>query len=386
MSLYPTVPTENGTPLADAAPNGESVTISVTQDGAGFDITVPEGAGTIEIGGVSYAFDTADILGQAPLILGAPTTAAPVPEDLSLLTGVDYVVAPYLYDPAGGVPSVTLTTLRGDETLGTGAGYALTEFDRISGFSVRQDVTNSRGVGGAVAAIVAPLPYEPTRLTFGATHALVKADGVQPGGASTILAVVNAVLDERGGTFFRDASGTRLRAYFSSQSGRVFTSNMDGKLLLNFSEWYAPTEPFEAGDRICLMIQARPDFARYISYRNGALLKTWSRSYSGSTAKIDTTEPLTIGFTDFGSWKDYAIRGGVEDLRIWTDVAEDIDITTNSFAALFMDDTGGAKHPDIANTVFGQPKIWLPTDPAQANALVNLGTAGNFTSKLGVFA
>lgn len=364
-----------------------SVTIRVSDNGESFEMTVAEVPCTVVINDVPYAFDTSDIIGKGPVILSSPTTAEDLPEDLSTLTGVEYVTAPYLYDPSGGAPAVTLSTLRGDEVLGDGAQYAPTDFDRIAGFSVRQKVVNGWGESLALSEIVAPLAHSPALLPFTATSALIKSDGIQPGGADSVLIVVNATLEDRTGTLFRDPSGVELRAYFSSGIGRAYASDVDAGRLLNFNSWYSATDPFETGDRICLMTYLRvPGYAQIALYRNGQLVRASISTRSTASAKIDTTNALTIGHTDFGSYKDYSIKGGYQDFRIWTDLDETPDISTSGIASCFLDDAGDAMNPAIANTRFGMPRIWLPTDPAQADALVNLGTAGNFTSKKGTFA
>ncbi|HEY0214475.1 MAG TPA: hypothetical protein VGC40_12965 [Paenirhodobacter sp.] len=365
----------------------ETVTIQLANDTHSYELSVAEGAGTITINGVSYTYDTADIIGKAPMILFGPRTALPLPADLSTLTSVDYVTGPYLYDPAGGAPVVTLSTRRGDEVLGAGPNYAPTDFDRISGFSAQQNVVNGWGKSAALTEIVAPHPYTPAKLSFTATHALIKSDGIQPGGADSMLIVANMMLEERSGTIYRDTLGTKLRAYFTSQSGRAYASDLNGGLLLNYNDWLKPADPFTADDNICLMLYMNtPGYAQIAYYRNGQKVRASSSTRSAATEKLDTTTVLTIGFTDFGSYKDYSVKGGYWDFRIWTDLAEVPDLGTPSVASCFMTDSGTAKHPDIANARFGTPRIWLPTMPAQANALVNQGSSGNFTSKKGTFA
>lgn len=369
-----------------ALPEG-SVEIALAQDGASYQMTVAEGVGTVEINGQTYAFNTREILGKAPLLLGAPA-ADVAKEEATTAETVNYTAAPYLYDPAGGTPVITLSTLRSDEVLGTGAHYAPTAFDRVAGFRLRQEVVNSLGVGTAETEVLAPLSYATDGLTFGKTHGLIKADGVQPEGAGSLFVALNVRPQDRAGTFFRDTTGIRMRAYFNGGSGRVFVATTDEKRLLNYSEWYAPGDPFEAEDNVCLLIEARPDFSRFASYRNGQFLRTWSRNHTNVTTKIDTTLPFNIGLTDFGVGvrKDYAFEGTLMDLRIWTDIEQRPDVTSKAVAALFIDETGAPKHPAIANMLFGMPRIWVPTDPAEANALVNLGAAGDFTGKTGDFA
>ncbi|MFC3060260.1 hypothetical protein [Paenirhodobacter populi] len=391
MTSYPTSPVVTGqspdTAQPQADPPEESVTIRVADDGRSFELTVAEGTGTIGINGTSYAFDTAEIIGKAPVILAPPTTAAALPEDLAELTSVDYVTGPYLYDPAGGEPVVILRTIRGDEMLDLGPDYAPTPFDRIAGFSVRQEVVNGWGEGTATSEVVAPVAHAPAVLTFTRTSALRKADGIQAGGADSVLIVANTVLERRGGTLFRDPTGGKLRAYFSSGMGRLYASNLNGNKLLNFDGWFNTAIEIAEGDNVCLMLNLRSSgYAQVQSYRNGQVVASTSRTIASAAGKIDTSVMLTIGYTDFGSSKDYSIEGGYQDFRIWTDLAEEIDISTSSFAYAFMDETGAARNPALANDLFGTPRIWLPTDPAQANALVNLGTAGNFTAKSEEFA
>lgn len=363
---------------------GESVTLQLTSGNESYALNVHEGVGTLEINGLFYAYDTADIIGKPPFLLAGPTTTETV-KDISAVEAVQYQTGAYLYDPAGGVPVVTLRTVRGSDVLGEGVDYAVTVFDRVAGFSVRQDVVNAWGQGVGTTEIIAPLTPQKTVLAFDGSHALVKSDGIQAGGAESLLIVANAVLQERSGTLFRDPGGTKLRAYFASEVGRIYASNLNGTKLLNYAGWYS--QDLVAGDNVCMMVYMNASgFSQMACYRNGTQIGSWSRASSALGVKLDTTDVLTIGYTNFGSRKDYSIKGGYRDFRIWTDLEAAVDVSSQSVASCFIDETGAARHPTIGNTLLGKPRIWVPTDPAQANALINLGTGGDFTAKSGVFA
>ncbi len=365
-----------------------NVTLVLANDGQSYEMTVAAGVGTVAVKGQLYAFDTTDILGKAPLILGTPGTVAPLPAALSDLDTVSYAAAPYLFDPSGGVPVTTLTTVRAGQILGQGADYAVTAFDRIAGFTARQNVTNGWGTGTAQKAIVAPLAYTPGTLTFGSTHALVKGDGILAGGADSLLVVANLKPESRTGSLFRDSTGDKLRAYFSSNIGRIFASNMNGGRLLNFDGWYSGNAGLETGDQICLMLHLRAatGLVQVMSYRNGAVVTSTSKTSTAKGGKLATADKLAIGYTNFGGWSELSVKGGYQDFRIWCDLPENIDITSPAVADWFIATDGSAKHPSIANSRLGVPRIWMPTEATQANALMNLGTAGDFTSKSGTFA
>ncbi len=363
------------------------VSITVAADNTSYILSLNAGANTIEINGLLYAFDTADVIGQAPLILTDPLNSATSIDDLSMLTQVDYTPAPYVYDPQGGVAVMTLTTLRDGVTLGTGTSYAPTDFDKIAGFDLQQDVVNGYGLTATATQIVPPLPYSGIMLPFTGNEALAKSDGIQANGADTVLIAVNATLQDRTGTIFRDPSGANLRAFFNASVGRLYAADMNARQICNYDSWYPTTEPLSESDSIGLLIYLKSSgYVQFVTFRNGTAITSLSRTKTGTDSPINTTQTLTVGMTDFGGSKDYSIKGGLWDFRIWTDVPTTLDVSAANFVSMFMDGTGTAKHPSIANTFLGMPRIWLPTDATQANALVNLGTAGNFTQKLGTFA
>lgn len=376
--------TATGEPLTvpdpETLPEG-SATVQVVVGAEAYELTVPAGTATLAINGAIYAFDTADIIGKAPVIL-APAAAGPVVRDTT--DTVTYRTAPFLYDPAGGVPVVTLRTVRDGEVLASGDSYAIKAHDRIAGFSVRQEVVNAYGVQMSDTEILPPLPYTESLLPFSGNVALIKSDGIQTGGASNVLVVANMVLNARSGYIFR--CGTNgLRAYFQTNSfGRLFAGNTAGSLIYNFVSWYSDTEALTPGDRVCLLLYVKSTgYAQIATYRNGQVITASTRKATNLTPKLSVADSLSFGYR---SSTEKAISGGYYDMRIWADIPADVDITSAAGVGQFIDAAGVAKHPMIANSLHGQPRVWLPGTVAEANALVNLGNGGAFTSKTGTFA
>lgn len=369
--------------------SGQSVNVAIGEDA--YELIVPEGTSTIMINGTAYDFNTADIIGKAPLILSVPTvTGEPVAGET-----ISYAPAPCLYDPAGGVPQTLLRTVRNGIVLQTGNSYTVDGFDPLGGISLRQETVNAYGVTTAETEVLSPPTYAPTPLVLSGARALLKSDGVQSGGATSLLAVMTYRLDVNDGTLFHmgDPSGTEhLIFYFGEKNsdGRTFVRDANGGLIINYEKWITKSQMPGTTDKLCLLIYVQNTYyTRYALYRNGTLLQSFKRSGSVTGKMVSSAKPLAIGARNTiyssGNVGNY-LKGDCFDMRIWADVSGTVDITTEAVARNFIDAEGAPRHPDVANYLYGTPKIWMPLDPAQANALVNLGSAGNFTSKKGTFA
>ncbi|RWR29815.1 hypothetical protein D2T29_13590 [Sinirhodobacter populi] len=357
---------------------------------AAYELTLPEGTATLTINGAEYGFDTADVLGKAPLILGQPTVQGTIPETLP--GTLEYLGAPFLYDPAGGQPRILLRTVRNGATLGEGGQYDLQELDLIAGFDLRQEVVNGYGARSTETTLRDPVTYATPGLAFTGTQVLNKIDGLQPGGAGSMLIAVNLtgytrqsgnqtlLYSTAGGSMFRVA----LPSNASGSVGGIHVARVGGSLILNNSP-VMPADCFPvATDNLLILLYADAGGVwNYSVYLNGVSVKSASGQSTTSSALLSTENPWVFGTSN----NTYTLRSRVTDFRIWTDIPAAAVVTSAyETRSHFIDDNGAARHPDIADTVYGQPRIRMPLDSDEANALINMGTAGDFTSKQGAFA
>lgn len=380
---------------ADFTPNTQAnlednvQTVAVTLGDASYNLSVPAGAAVLKINGTEYRFNTADVIGKAPLILAAPSVPSGAPTTAG--ASLSYTPSPFLYDQAGGEPVFVLRTVRDGAILAEGGSYTLSALDAVAGFSAQQDVVNAYGVSTVEGQILAPRAYAAPSLVFDGSQGLTKSNGVQAGGADSLLIAVNF------SGFTKSASNKALfysydtknfsRAVTPSSSsgsvGGLHILRMGGAVMINNASVlpaeYTPT----AQDRLLLLVYANVSGAwNYATYLNGVAVRS-QRGVTSGSGKISTAAEWTFGSAN-GS---LSFVGNIHDLRIWTDVsASEVQTASSVTCGYFTYATGAAKDPEIANLVYGAPKIWLPANKTDANALVNLGTAGAFTSKRGSFA
>lgn len=363
-------------------------TVAIVLEGSVHELDLPAGAAVLTINGQDYGFDTADVIGKAPLILaGATATALPTVAGAT----VAYQAGPYVYDPAGGVPEIALRTVRSGAVLEEGWSHVLTGLDLVAGFSTAQDVVNSFGVSTRVQEVLPPKAYTAPALAFSGTQRLVKADGILPGGADNLLFAINfsgfSRLSGNQSLFFSldGASASRL-VLPSANSGSVGGLNIlraGGNLVINNAAIFPKEAVVAKTDLFLALLHVRVSGVWNLTvYRNGSVFQALSGSTAG-TAKLSTAQEWGIGRDTAGS----PLYCTIHDYRIWANVADSAVATaTTPVAGYFIDGSGAARHPDIANTAYGAPRLWLPGTATAANALVNLGAAGNFTSRLGSFA
>lgn len=380
-------------PMAMSASAASTAVVQVGLGKSVYELILPEGPAVLNINGTEYSFDTADVIGQTPLILGSPSVQGEIP---NVTPGVvDYQPAPFLYDPAGGQPQILLHTTRDGSILDTGSQYALKDLDLIIGFDLRQEVVNGYGASSVETTLRDSAEYTTSGLQFTATQALHMADGILPVGAHNMLIAVNVTGFTRypGHTqsiFYSNESGQMIRINLPSQSaltpnyGDINIARTDEKRLILYRPLLSPDTPVDSDDYILILayIDATGPW-NYSVCLNGQTMTSTSGTGSNNGSLLSTARPWMFGTNNAGT----PLRSRTLDVRIWTDIsAGPVATSLRTTQGYFTHETGAPRHPDIANTIYGQPRIWLPTTSAEANALVNLGTAGNFTSKQGVFA
>lgn len=363
-------------------------TVAVTLGDASYNLSIPAGAAVLKINGTEYRFHTADVIGKAPLILGTPSVPGGVP---TTATGISYVPSPFLYDPAGGEPVIVLRTVRDGAVLGEGGDYTLTTLDLVAGFSVQQDVVNAYGVSTIETAQLDPRAYASPSLAFNGTQGVTKSTGIQAAGADSLLIAVNFSGFTKSGSnkalFYSYDTKNFSRAVTPSGSdgsvGGLHIARVGGTLLINNNSVLPADCNPAVQDRLLLLVYVNSEGTwDYSTYMNGVSVRSAKGVVSGS-GLISTANEWTFGSANGA----LGFVGNIHDFRIWTDIqAGEVLTASQVTAGNFVYASGAPKDPEIANLVYGTPKIWLPTAATAANALVNQGSAGAFTSKRGTFA
>ena len=376
------------TPSAQSDLLAEGQAVHVALDDEAYELTVPTGAAMVKINGVEYAFNTADVIGKPPLILGTPTVVGGMPATAG---PISYKAAAFLYDPSGGKPEILLRTVRDGAIRAQGDGYTLTDLDMIAGISAQQDVVNAYGVSTIETELLAPRAYSAPALVFDGSQRLDKADGIQAGSASSILIAVNLTGYTRRAadqTLFysydtRNAANATLPRSGTDRPGRLTLLRAGGAPIINFKTFIPADCAPLATDRLLVLIQGHVDGTwSYNVCLNGISINSQTEKLPTSGALSTATAWLFGANAGSGG-----LIGSVNDFRVWTDIpGAAVDTTARINFGNFIHANGLAKDPEIANRVYGTPRIWLPLNASEANARINRGTAGNFTALKGVFA
>lgn len=355
--------------------------VSIVVDGDSYAISVPAGVSTITIGGVDYEIDTAEILGQPPVILTDPAVD---PAEFGAGDTVTYIAAPYVYDPAGGAPVLSFDTRRSGTAVGSGASYVVTDLDAALGFEARQTVVNAHGVSRRSADLLGPAEYLATPLVF--TGQQISGPGYFDGLTGQQLMVATFGLADRATEaqpMYSGRGGSDENARINMTSGHVqlwTKTNVDAStrevIFSGNNNLIYPANATTRADKITFITSLGTAVARQVALINGVLVAQAEKStrapYSWPSSTLFRVGASNLTFDLY-------------DLRIWSgaEAVDDYDIREADVCGLFVAADGDVRSPDLANGVFGVPLIQLPTDPAQANALVNLGTGADFTGITG---
>lgn len=376
---------------------GTTTDVSVVAGESAFSVTVPYGDFSVTVEGTTYNLNTADIIGKAPVILRDATLSG-MSTPVAAGDTVSVATAPFIYDAASGIPVVQYYFNRDGLILATGTSYTLTSLDVLAGIVVEQQVINAGGVGSRRTTVSEKPAYTATPLVFSGSQYLRRTGGAGVDPDEVVIAITatnltNAKLLSGNALFSADTvkGSSRTHSYTSTNSttgaiqGTMRVENTNGNTLA-YNSFVEPTEypPYDLAvtDKVSWLFSFNKTGAySQVMTVNGVVKVLRNGAMTPTVTQIDMSHAFTFGAANGRYAKVDLLDGRVFcGTGIWRDFSQIYN------RALFINEVGDPTHTLVANAAFGQPKIWIPLNAADANALVNLGTAGAFTSKNGTFA
>lgn len=376
---------------------GTTTDVSVVAGESAFSVTVPYGDFSVTVEGTTYNLNTADIIGKAPVILRDATLSG-MSTPVAAGDTVSVATSPYIYDAASGIPVVQYYFNRDGLILATGTSYTLTSLDVLAGIVVEQQVINAGGVGSRRTTVSEKPAYTATPLVFSGSQYLRRTGGAGVDPDEVVIAITatnltNAKLLSGNALFSADTvkGSARTHSYTSANSttgaiqGTMRVENTNGNTLA-YNSFVEPTEypPYDLAvtDKVSWLFSFNKTGAySQVMTVNGVVKVLRNGAMTPTVTQIDMSHAFTFGAANGRYAKFDLLDGRVFcGTGIWRDFSQIYN------RALFINEVGDPTHTLVANAAFGQPKIWIPLNAADANALVNLGTAGAFTSKNGTFA
>jgi hypothetical protein len=381
---------------AQTDPITDELSLILSADGADFTISGLVGAFTIEITSGPFAgtypatgtYNQADFIGQPPLILADPIRTGTLSAgQLQTMT-----LGPVLYDPGPSVLAQTASwQVLGAEVSDT-LTYTLTSGDLTTGVQFTQSASNfygstSRGINAVNTS------YVPNAIVFNGTNSqLVKSDGIADTNSDTLFGHFCVRLNATTQQYVFASTGDDFRLSFAATTlaPALVCRNTANTSLGNPSFPGGGAPSITTGTIVHVLTQhdvrsslgATGGLVRMAVWHGGTVYVTNFAGSVTTAALIDLATSLTVGSSTGSSNR---LNGDVFRAALWAGVTIP-DITNPTVQANFWQSDGTPRPVSLANTLLGaSPVTMLAETAADANALVNPGTSGAFTSKTGTF-
>jgi len=328
---------------------GSTVAIVVT-DGRG-EITVPSGAFTLTIDGDDYELDTADILGQRPLLITDTTIANDDDDSSGTITVGDTLTATagvLIYDPAGGSPLLAYSWERDAVEVETDADRVVVSGDITYGLIVYTTATNGYGASLAneVTAIVAA-PYTEVGTTWDGSNNRLQSNAALAGVSN---AKTGLIFD----SFYRASDAPDYMMLLSAPYVQGFNLEVFG------NEWKATAFDLAESQVVEMKAGSVSKGQRYsvlAAFNADGTSRLWVR---GASSWSEIATDATGGGADFKltgtDWRIGERYNGSDKFKgnhyrtaMWTGMTTMPDVTDSAFLNLFVDPaTGLTKDPAIS--------------------------------------
>lgn len=368
------------TDVVDVEVIGDTVNIgallSLAEGTSSYVGTVAAGAFQITVGGVTYDLNTADILGQAPVILAGMTITDS--NGGSVVAG-DTLTGAYgavVYDPTGGVPVITSRVFQGVTDVAAGPSRVVTSLDIASGLTIRQQAVNGYGTRTRDTQMLAPATFTPNLVTFSSTAQITSPNNLGADSDSILIFVAGRA----------NAFTTNNRNILHLDSANTIQINTSGQLRILM------TDPAGANAFTGIFsnngMTAGDDFALLFAFHQGSTragVKRNSGSFVSQTFTVANTPKRLASTPSIGATKtpnNYYNGNGLRRLAVWRNVGSLIDVTTTTVQDNFFASDGTIKNPFLAQNAYGDAgsgKLLLDLYRDAANYITNDGTLTGLT-------